>query len=139
MRVVISLVSQFASGIFDSLQFPITLFCIYGSTTLSKEITRILTYSFFIFSTMQLVFLFVILPILNVFVNYFTINDHIVNVSYYLFWMYPAHALALTINNSSLDTLSKRSMEIFIGKTPKPTSKYPNINKCCFRLDSKTL
>jgi hypothetical protein len=54
---------QISGGIYDSLQFPVTLFCVYGSNTLSRKVVEIMGKNLTLFLGLELFSRFVYYPI----------------------------------------------------------------------------
>jgi hypothetical protein len=114
--------NAFFNGVYDSLQFPICLFVLYGSSTLSQRTVKATMITCCIFLVSFLLHRFVMKPILQL----LPMPQGNYSVIFLMLWMYPTYALAFLLNSTNFAEIARRSFEIF-GSNTKAKSKQVSI------------
>ncbi|KAJ8323782.1 hypothetical protein QVD99_007059 [Batrachochytrium dendrobatidis] len=124
------------AGLQDSFAWPITLFVVYGSTTLKTRMMQCVFLNGIIFLGSVLIFNNLVSPLaklcleslcksLNISEDTEAIIRHLgsaISGLYYIAWIYPLYAFSFFVNSQWYQDIANRSYEIFVGK-PKTQSK----------------
>ncbi|KAJ3304166.1 Etoposide induced 2.4 mRNA [Kappamyces sp. JEL0829] len=126
---VLLILEYFCCGLRDSLQFPITLWVLYGSSTLSRSFVYSSVITASVFAAVTATYSLVVQPLgswlwawlpswlgqsidARVGANYPWI--------YYICWTLPTYLFVYELNQAKYLETASRSFEIFVGKPVKP-------------------